>query len=125
MPQCVAVCCIVLQCVAVCCSLLQSAAVYCSLLQRVCCSNLVKYYKYAPVCCSVLQYVAAHCSVSQYVAARCSMVCDTASRSSRDSRVTSNFISVLVLAMDASAIESYMLQHGVQGGEDPQDALSL
>ena len=61
-PECVAVCCRVLQCVAVCCSVLQCDAVWCSVLQCV------------ALCCSMLQCVAACCSVLQCVAACCSVL---------------------------------------------------
>ena len=57
-PQCVAVCCSVLQYAAVCCSVLQCAAVCCSVLQC------------AAVCRSVLQCVAVCCSVLQCAAVR-------------------------------------------------------
>jgi len=50
-PQCVAVCCSVLQYVAVCCSVLQCVAVCSSVLQCV------------AVCCSVLQFVVVCCSM--------------------------------------------------------------
>jgi len=128
--QCVAVCCSVLQCVAVCCSVLQCVAVCCSVTRLVkMCDvppNCLHYsmLQCADMCCNVMRCVAVCCSVLQCVAVcwgvlQCVVVCCSVLQCVAVWQ--GSLTCVTCLQIDCVCC---ILKHDLQGGKDPQDALS-